>query len=352
MYNVKIQHCCFLILLFLSYEVCAIGMESAVKKAHAVEPKQVILCSPDGKNGGELPAIAIAKLKEGTELKLLPGRYPNDIQINCNKIILSSEGTAPCYCNIKIAARDVIVRNLNHIGELVLYRDTILVDSMLYVLRLVGFSKEKTDVFIYNTGLNYVRSFTDNAVNLSFKNCTVKGEFYLPVETRVNIEDSILYSPNILFRVNDHSSRKGRLYLKNNLLFAKSGLGKYGSMSNEMHMLKKAKYIITVPKDLKKIWGVVLAGENKMEEPKFILKSFFLAEDSPGQGIGLIPDEHPFYRKPEPVVEKKPVVAPKVGVVLKPRRPHSLKPNKIQIEKKPSAGLSSGGLGGIPLPPE
>ena len=347
--KVKIQiYCSFLLLFFCSSHLFAIGMETAIKKAREAESEGVIVCSPDGKNG-ELPALAVAKLKEGMELRLMPGRYPAEIIIDCNKVIISSEGTEPCYVDLRVRSRSVIVRGINIIGDLSIYRDSIIIDSLINYLKLVGFSKEKTDLFVYNTGFNYVRSYSSNPINLTMKNCTVKSYFYLRASTRVSIEDSILYSPSILFRVYDYSNKKGRLFLKNNLLYAGSLLANDETSSSS----KKTKLSAALLKDLKKVWGAVLVGDNMVAKPAFMEKSYFLTDESIGHGKGLIPDEHPKYKKPK-VAEKEVSVRKPVPVTAKKVSPPKVRPRIPTPHKKltpPPSKPLGGGLGGIPTPP-
>ena len=97
-------------------------------------------------------------------------------------------------------------------------------------------------------------------------------------------------------------------------------------------------------KDLKRLWNIVLSGNNGVQEPKFLKGDYYFQDDSsPGKGFGLIVDEHPLkpVARDTGVSDKRPGLKPKTTLPIKPIKP-SIKPIKKKEEE----------IGGIPKPPQ
>ena len=346
--NCKIFICS---LLFLGTFSCIIAstIESEVEKARERESKSVIKCTPDGKDGGLTPMTALSRLKDGMTLLLMPGKYEADIEIFKNKIILQSEGKDYCNVKVKLLGRDCVVKNIN-LEKLISTRDIVVIDSLISSFFCGSWdskSNEKIDVYIYNTGLRKFDSESSNNIIVGMKNCTINGEINCNSNLRLTIEDSILYSRKTLFRFFDHDSHKGRVVLKNNILFSQNKLGvvEFSDYS------KKQGAVALTMKQLKRVWSVMPLGENIIKPLRFIRgNSFFLESSEMGEGKGLLADEHPF--KPE----KKSRPVKKVTHREKRADHRRLIPKKRPSENKKQQADSKtdedDGFGGIPKPPE
>jgi len=273
--------------------------------------KGVVRCSPDGKNGGLLPIHALAKLKTGTTFVLMPGRYKGSIEISKNRIIVTSESTRKCEVNLRISGRNCIVRNI-WMNDLKTSQDILVLDSVLrsFSSDFSFQNNSRPNQYIYNTGLNGINTLL-TGMRITLKHCTIISNISYDSQLidywntmYMTITDSILYSSSIVFEFRNYSRRgRGRLTLRNNLIFGNSGIGKLSYSSNR----KTAKVALNL-KELKKFRNISLS-KNIMEAPSFqypirdennnlveyaTCRYFLLTNDSPGQGKGIIIDETPF----------------------------------------------------------
>jgi hypothetical protein len=344
----------YLYLILFSSHIFAVTLDEKIQKARETEGKAVIKCTPDGKNGGVLPKDAVALLKDGMTLVLMPGSYSSTISIAKNKIILKSEGSGFCDATVKLSGRDCIIKDI-YLARFYSNRDIVITDSIISSFSCGSGSTnsgEKIDVYIYNTGLHSFGSQSMNSTIIEMKNCIINGSITCNSKSRISIENSILTSSSNFFSFYNYGNKKGRVALKNNLLFAKSSFGKikyYAGIS------KPGSTAVTL-KDLKKIWNVVLLGGNILEAPKFLPgNSFFVEPSYITEGKGLIVDEHPFKpvtKKKASVVVKKTVPKPKpVALDDKKKKVDKNIPKKIPTPK-PSNKDEDYGFGGIPKPPE
>ena len=330
----------FMLFVFLAMQLPATTIDSEVAKARAAEGKAVVRCSPDGKNGGLPPAKAVSKLKDGMTLLLMPGKYSSSIEIFSNKIIVTSDSRKLCRATVKLSGRDCVVKNIR-LDHLYTKRDTVLVDSIVsfYSCGYWNSKKsEKVDVFIYNTGVGEFSCSSFNNTIVDMKNCVINGAIECNSCLRLNIEDSILYSKNTLFQFSNYENRQGRVTLKNNLLYAVNGLGKIVYSES----VRKGLTVAATLNNLKRLWNIVLSGNNRVQAPKFLKNNhYFQAASSPGEGVGLIVDEHPL----RPVAtDEKVADRPKTKKTSPSGKP--VKPNIKPIRKKEEE------IGGIPKPPQ
>ncbi len=297
--------------LFISLILCALfsfnlysaSIDSVVKKARAMKSMGVVKVHPRGEDGGLTPIMAYKALKPGMVLQLLPLKsYKTTITIPNDKIVITTDGARVTY-PVKIQGNDCVIKNAN-LNELIVEKDALILDSVTRFL-IVGTenNSKKNNVSIYNTALkslskNIYRgetwrhsTKTSNNSTVKLKNCTMKGIFKCPTTLKLTISESILFSESFNFAFTEQLKKKGRVTLKNNLLYGMNGYGKMLSSSTE-----KLNGVLSMkPKDLKKIWSVIFLGKHIHDMPKFENDSFILTEDSPGKGKGIIPRLHPMY---------------------------------------------------------
>jgi len=262
-------------------QLASATIQGEVKKAREIKDKTVIKCTPDGKNGGVVPLKAVQLLKDGMTLLLMPGDYQEDIEIFKNKIILKSEGIGKCSATVKMFGRDCIVKNIN-LSELYSRRDIVVIDSIISYFSCGSWksnNNEKVDVYIYNTGLNCLSCEGENNTVVEMKNCLVDGSLECNSNLHLNIENSILKSNRTLFVFSDYDNRKGRVTLKNNLLFTTHKLGKIEYSESP----KKQGAIALTIKELKRLWSIILSGENIMKEAECLPGSAFFVKPVGGQ---------------------------------------------------------------------
>jgi len=341
-----------IVLMVISSPLIAGTIKGEVEKAREIKDRKVIKCTPDGKNGGLLPIKAVSLLEDGMTLLLMPGTYSETIEIFKNKIILKSEGNGACYATVKLSGRDCIVKNIN-LSKLYSTRDIVVIDSLISYFSC-GYwnskNNEKVDVYIYNTGLGALSSISTKNTIVEMKNCVINGSITCNSNLRITIENSILNSSATLFCFYNYENKKGRIALKNNQLFTKSKLGKFVYSVSA----SKRDAVIFTMKDLKRFWGVVLSGENIIEEPKFLPgNSYFVELSDTTKGKGLIVEEHPF--KPESkekdvviVKDSEPEKKSEVAVSdTKKEDAKEVKKNHVSPKKE-----DDDIFGGIPKPPE
>ena len=342
---------CLVLFCGLSFSLSGGAIIYEVEKARSATSKTVIKCSPDGENGGMTPLKALSMLKDGMTLLLLPGVYSDEIEIFNDKVIITSDAKEKCNVTVKVSGRDCIVKDI-YLSNLSSKRDIVVVDSLILSFSCGAWSSnksEKVDVYIYNTGLTRLTSSSSNNTIVEMKNCVVNGSVDCNSNMRLIISESVLTSGALLFRFSNYDNKKGKITIKDSLLSARGGLGKivYSGLSRKKNRRMRA----TTLKELKRLWNITLSGKNIVAQPKFISGSrFFQQDSSPGEGRGLIPEEHPL--KPEkrkrvveiatPDTDEKKVSDPTEG---QDRR----RPKKKPRRPKPPPEEE---LGGFPKPPE
>ena len=149
-------------------------------------------------------------------------------------------------------------------------------------------SRGNLNLYAYNTAFNLIYIDFDIKLNAYFSHSVIKNKITWPHNQRGFFEKSILYSKDELFSIHNFPKRKnGRIEIKDCMIYADV----YGSYTKKGGKPRAAGSF----KELTKIWHIFSKGKQVLKKPIFLGKSPFLAENSPGQGIGLIPDEHPFY---------------------------------------------------------
>jgi len=360
--------------------------DSVVAKARTATGSPVIRCSPDGRDGTVLPLEALRQLKRGAELVLLPGAYEmGRLEIFPDRVVIRGEGGGKSFVNIAVSGKDCIVRDLN-VEELHLSGGSAtIVDCIVRGVTVTGEeSRRKVRHAIHNTGLRRLHCLAPSA-RVDMRNCTLVGEGMGPamdgfgqggegmviregaspvscsMDAELNIEESVLHAPGVLFYFRVYLRRQPKLALKNNVLHGKSGLGQvYAYASSDRNPR-----IAFDLKMFRRQAAISLQGENLVEEPRFMPPStpepgrwgmlraddlqpvqFLLAPESPGTGRGIIAAEHPFLKG---VAE----VSPAGAVVLPPDPPPMPPPGP-----PPPPGGDRGddhdddsGLGEILIPP-
>jgi hypothetical protein len=322
--------------------------DAAIAKARAAVGSKVLRCSPDGADGTLKPLQALAQLKRGMELVLLPGKYDvPQMEIVADRVVVRGEGTGQCRVNLTISGKNCVVRDLCF-NELTIVGDgTTIVDCMLGGISLKGEdSRRKARHALYNCGLRRLHCFAYNA-KLEMRNCTMiaydippnaaaeseYGPIYCIPESELNIENSVLCASGVLFHFRVYGRRQPKLALKNNLIFGKAGLARiYGDGPGD----KNPKVSFDL-KEFRRQANITLQGETLCDEPVFMppqphppsspdaprircaglfLEQFRLAADSPGTGRGLVLTQHPFFDKalasapPDETVETPPPPPP------------------------------------------
>ena len=317
-----------LICISLIFALSAVaGPEKSLRKLKGTKE---IICSPEGENGGMAPVKALAALKKGMTLRLLPGSYPAEISISKDKIIvIGDDPTRTCEVNLTIYGKGCLVKNI-WISQLTAYDNLKVIDSLVERFDSRDKRKTKMNHFLYNTGLAYIgTSYRDTSFTIN--RCTIIGDTYPPIRSdafsKWNISNSILFSHTFVFGVDIDGHKKAKLGLKNNVVYGKSGLA---TLTFDCDV-KGGKSQAITPKELKRMVKLTNT-KNIFEKPIFkkpteaakIVRvgrrcrvsssscfsylrpsNFFLAPDSPGQGKGIITDQNPCF-KAKKITAKKP----------------------------------------------
>ena len=127
----------------------------------------------------------------------------------------------------------------------------------------------------------------------------------------------MIYSSSFIFALDIDGHKKGKLVLKNNLLYGKTGLAKMSfnhdvkhgrAQASTLKELKKIvkltslKNIIKKPVFVESLQSVQVFDNNRKGRRSFYFNylkpaNFQLASDSPGQGKGVKIAEHPAFQK-------------------------------------------------------
>ena len=345
-----------MILLINSSRLYALTAESQAKKARLTEGTAVIRCSPDGKNGTYTPDSMAAEIKDGTTLILMPGIYKKPITIYRSKVIITAEKPERCIANISIYGKDCIVKNI-YLSLLSIYRNTTIIDSIidsLFIRTKINTPKSgKLSLYVYNTAFHQIYTHYTVQLYANFSHSVINGTINWNRNQRALIEKSILYSKGKLLSISNNPRQKmGRIGIKDCMVYAAT----YGTSKTTNHDVKYARTF----KELAKIWNIIPMGEQVLQKPIFIGNSPFLAKNSPGQGIGLIPDEHPSYdyfkKKATALISKKPpaTTAKKTPARKEPTTPHKRPPTHPQPKKqdKKNTKDDNSPIDCIPQPPE
>jgi hypothetical protein len=314
------------ILLSLSFYLPAGVLETA----RTAKGFQEIICSSNGNAGGLSPGKALAGLRKGMTFKLLPGDYDSEILITHDKVIITGDPTKPCDVELVIHGKGCIVRNI-WLRKLRAADSITVVDSFIDRFYSQVKRRGKVKNYFYNTCLGAIRSsWRDTAFILD--HCTIVGNDPMPpirvdAFSKWTILNSILFSNTFLFGIDIDGHKKGKVGLKNNLVYGEAGLGKILFTRD----IRKGRAQALNIKELKKIVKVT-ASKNIMEKSIFVkplkfrkvvndghrqndssyyinyLKpaNFQLTPDSPGQDKGIIIPEHPSFQKKNIIPKNKP----------------------------------------------
>lgn len=344
----------------------------------------IVKCSPDGENGGLIPLKALASLKKGMTLMLLPGNYDSEIIVATDKIILTSDQTGKCHASVQIKAKDCIVKDI-WIHSINADGDVIVVDSILDTFYSGDQERKKLSHSLYNTCLGQIRcGYTDTKLKL--QNCTVvSNQDALDCEqfSKWTIENCILFSNQAVFRFDGYGNKKCKMSLRDNLIFGKTGIGKK-EYTNSKSELPQALNL----KDLKRMGSITLLGTNTVEQPEFVTKlepvevevigirdrgmrrmevmdqlkpdNFRLKPGSPGEGKGVNFAENPYFKEnapkaatPTPPKELTPEEQNKKNAWNKEwERIAEEAKNKKDKPKPPAENDNDNELGGVPDQPE
>ena len=347
-----LSHILAVIILITSSGVYALTAESQAKKARATEGKTVIRCSPDGKNGTYTPDSMAAEIKDGTTLVLMPGVYKQPITIYRSKVIITSEKPDRCFANISVYGKDCIVKNI-YLNYLAIYRNITITDSIintLYIKNNINMPKNgKLYLYAYNTAFHQIYTHYTVQLYANLSHSVINGTINWNRNQRALMEKSILYSKGKLISISNYARQKGgRLGIKDCMVYADT----YGTTKTTNQDIKYARTF----KELTRIWNVVPMGELINQKPIFIGKSPFLAENSPGRGIGLIPEEHPFYEYFKNLAiqssSKKPSTATAKKMPPIPRKVPPQKPLQPKKQEKKTTKEENSPIDCIPQPPE
>jgi hypothetical protein len=313
--------------LLLCVELFSAPIDVNTKKAVETKAKDILTCSADGRNGTLLPAHALAKLKKGMEIVFLPDNY-GEIVLEENTIIISSEGDGPVCGHLAIKGKNCIVRNF--CGQsLSIEKDAVIVNSILRHIQTSNLEpRKKMSLIVYNSAINDICLAYEN-IEINMRNCIIKLPYNVPPQelrgapcqtgllrctpgSDLLIENSILFSDNYVFTFEKSwNNEKGKLTLKDNILFGKNGLG---VLTNNHDPKKKGGTVALSVKDLKRLWSVAIQGENNVTQIEFLknkmdnncaanrndistIVTSFMPKDFDTKEIGIIVEENPFFKK-------------------------------------------------------
>ena len=265
----------------------------SLERYRALKDTTIIKCSPDGKDGGELPIDAMKLLKNGMTLMLLPGVYESSIMVSQNKVIITSDGSGGfCQLELKISGKKCLIRDLK-VNTINSIENLTIIDSFVDHFTYSSEKRTKPNFEFYNS---YFSCISTSWYPSKFKiiNCSIVNNgtnIYCHEESSFNIINSIVYSASSPLHINSYGDRKAKIILKDSLLYGKSSLAQKG----------KTKQALDV-KSLKKIVKISIKGKTIFERPIFKkdLKSstssyihididtFLLKPDSPGFGKGVV----------------------------------------------------------------
>lgn len=283
-----------------------------LENARKAKSKKIIKCSPDGKNGGVAPVVAMANLTKGATLELLPGHYASKITVNPDKVIITSDASRRCDVDLEVKGKGCIIKNLwcSQVGA---SDSIIIVDSMLDSFQSDN-NKKSLNHSIYNSCLGHL-SVTSGKTKIKLQNCTLISSTKTILSSalsKLTFDKCILFSKYRVFLFLNYQKKKPTVSLRNSLCFGETGIAESGAGE------RKQIPIHTI-KDLKKVTRLTLLGKNISKSPVFVkpLKedkkncipnmvfsvihfvepdNFRLKPDSPGQDMGVITAENPFFK--------------------------------------------------------
>ena len=312
-------------LMTLSFCLSAGQLESA-RQAKGIRE---IVCSSSGA-GGLSPGKALAELKKGMTLKLLPGMYDSEIIISNDKIIIIGDPTKPCDVELKIHGKGCIVKDI-WLRKVTSKDSVTVVDAFIDRFYSTEKRRGKTKHYFYNTCFGAISSSWRDTYFI-LDHCTIVGnDSSAPIRvdafSKWAISNSVLFSNTFMFEIDIDGHKKGKINLKNNIIYGEAGLGKIGWN----HDVRQGRAQALNIKELKKLVKVT-AAKNIFEKPIFVksltfrkvvgrgrnegMRSFYinylkpanfqLTPDSPGQGKGIIVAEHPAFQEAKAIAPKKP----------------------------------------------
>ncbi len=230
-----------------------------------VSERKTVICSPDGRDGSLTPAQALAKLKNGGKLVLLPGSYSGIIEISKKGIIIEGIIGKKSNAFLIITGKGCIIRNC-WFGSLELREDTAVVNSICNYVTCIY---KKKEVEFYNSMIGWIQS--GGETEFLFANCTIRNVRNECIGSlgiaKIEIFDSILYSKLLIFNLDSSGRKKCELTLKNNLMYAEGSLG--GVRINRTSGAQAPEFVITDIKDLKKICKLKKSSNNKYAPIEF-----------------------------------------------------------------------------------
>lgn len=329
----------------------------------ALKSNTVIKCSPNGKDGGELPINALQALKKGMTLIILPGEYESPIMISEDRIIITSDGSANlCDLKLQITGKKCLIKDIN-IASVNSREDLAIIDSFINYFRGRSNAKSKPNYELYNSCFKQISSSWYPAKFKLIDCSIINNTTALKCSTNSSwdIKNSIIYSSSTPLIFTDSGKKKTKMVLRDSLLFGKTSLAIKGESEQALDAKK-----------LKRIAKVSLLGDTIFKMPIFEkevkLKQgrdgrgfeieyfnatpavFRLKPDSPGFGKGVVYEQNIFFKKREKVVkEKSKKTFPKDW--NKRWKDLAEKAKNKQKKKKKPQDEEDDEFGGIPLEP-
>jgi len=330
----------------------------SLESYRALKSNTVIKCSPDGKNGGDLPINALQMLKKGMTLMILPGEYKSPIIVSEDKIIITSDGSGKkCKLELKIRGDKCLVKDA-YISYINSQEDLAIIDSFIDFFSGRATAKSKPNYEFFNSCFKRINS-SYYASKFKIIDCSIINNataLRCSVNSSWDIKNSIIYSISTPLSFSIEGKRKTKMILRDSLIFGKTSLATKGESEQALD-----------PKELKKLAKISVIGDTLFKMPIFEneikqrrnranTSMYFIATpavfrlkpDSPGVGKGVVYEQNFFFKKHEKTIKVKKQQPPKK---LNKRRKDLVRKPKIKQRKKKFQDEEDDEFGGIPLEP-
>ncbi len=264
---------------------------------------EIIKCHPKGERGGLKIAEALAKLKKGSVLHLMPAEYESEISVSVKGVIIEGEPGYYYRNRLNIRAEDCIVRNI-WISSMLCDYSFIAVDSIIGYFH--ASAQDGGDVFFRNCcfeDMHFYSYAKNKKINLS--NCTLNS-FSSAITLSGGdwtIENCVLCATGKALTCWSSGQNDSRLKIKNSIIYGGECLGsntRTGAVCSDLKGLKKifsvkteGKVLLEKPQFLMEIGNIRIAYSDRARD----LEKYILKDDSPGskEGWGANATANMFY---------------------------------------------------------